>query len=108
MTQPSYLRRLRILAGLSLSKAADVVGMSSSQLSMAERGARTLPEVHLARLAGLYAVEPDVIAVAGGRVPRWMRERLRQNPAEATRAALDGFARYSPPEGGQQEEEPDA
>ncbi len=108
MTEPSYLRRLRILADLSLIEAASAAGISVSQLSMAERGVRSLAEAPAVRLAQLYGSDPDVVAVAGGRVPSWMREQMRRHPAKATRAALDGFSLYLPPEPGKLEGRSDA
>lgn len=106
MSEPSYLRRLRILAGLSLSEAAARLGVSTSHLSMAERGARSLGEEHIMALVSLYGVDPDVAALAGGRVPSWLREQLRSRPEEATCAAMDGFSRYSPGASNEREEAP--
>tara|TARA_Y100000310_G_scaffold20892_1_gene20231 strand:- start:2128 stop:2508 length:381 start_codon:yes stop_codon:yes gene_type:complete len=95
MSKPSHLRILRILAGLSLSEASERVGISASQLSLAERGMRQLPEQHVSVFAAIYGVEPDVLAVSGGRIPDWMSDQLRRNPVEATRAARDAFEKYS-------------
>lgn len=95
MTEPSYIRRLRILAGLSLSDAAAQIGVSPSHLSMAERGARTLGEQNIIALADLYNLDPNVASLAGGHVPAWVREQFRTRPEEAACAAMDGFGRYS-------------
>ena len=104
MNEPSYLRRLRILAGLTLSEAAARLGVSTSHLSMAERGARSLGEEHVLALASLYRVGPDVAELAGGRVPSWLRDQLRSRPEEATWAAMDGFSRYNSAKNEEREE----
>ncbi len=104
MNEPSYLRRLRILAGLTLSEAAAKLGVSTSHLSMAERGARSLSEDRVLALANLYRVGPDVAELAGGRVPPWIRDQLRSRPEEASWAAMDGFSRYTSAKNEEKEE----
>jgi transcriptional regulator with XRE-family HTH domain len=94
MKEVSYLRRLRVLSGLSLASVSACVGISPSLLSMAERGFRVLPERVITKLASLYEVDSEVLALSGGHIPSWFRDKVMHSPVEAMQAAMDSFELY--------------
>ena len=79
----NLLRRWRGEAGLSLRRAAELLGVTFATVSQWERGRKVPRPVHFARLAELTGLS---LAGLAGEWHRWLQERPR--PAE--RHAHDG------------------
>jgi transcriptional regulator with XRE-family HTH domain len=72
-----------------------VVGVSASTLSLIERGRRRGSRELLVRLAAFYCTDPDVVLIAGGQLPTWIRDTLRSMPEATCAAAADRLSAYA-------------
>ena len=81
----SLLRELRLRQGRSLRTVAEATGMTASQLSRIETGQRGLSDETEPTLARYYGVDPLLLAISAGRLPRAIQVALLENPAEIRR-----------------------
>ncbi len=78
------LRQLRKTRGLSLRRAAEILGLSAPFISDVERGRRDPSDRRLAQLMALYDVKYDDIAPHDSRMPtREIKARADTDPAFA-------------------------
>lgn len=76
----NILRELRESSGTSLRQAAKDLDVNPAYLSRVERGQKTASKSVQERLANYYDVEPEVVEVATGKLPRDLVEILQRNP----------------------------
>jgi len=74
------LRELRESSGTSLRQAARDLDINPAYLSRIERGQKGASKSVQERLANYYDVEPEVLAIADGDLPRDVIRILQRHP----------------------------
>lgn len=82
MDFPTFIKKARKKRGLSLTKAAPLIGISISYLCDIEKGRAGNPKMDfIYKLAEIYGVNVDDLCIYGKRIPRDIFDKIVENPA---------------------------
>lgn len=76
----SLLRELRETRGQSLRATARDLGVDPAYLSRIETGQKPMPDQMRSRVADYYEADPELMALAEGRIPDDIRRILMDHP----------------------------